>query len=79
MGSDDYDDRVARLKRDYRRGEWIVKGSYIFLVPLIMTLWAGSWVLATILIFLMAGTWWIGDRKRKEARDRLKKLWESHI
>ena len=57
MGSDDYDDRVARLKRDYRRGEWIVKGSLIFLVPLILTLWAGSWGVATILILLMAGNW----------------------
>ena len=79
MDSDYFDETVAGLNRDYRRGEWIVKGSYIFLVPLIMILWAGSWVLAIILILPMAGTWWIGDSKRRKARERLNKLWESHI
>ena len=54
------------------------KGSFIFLVPLTLTLWAGSWDLATILILLMAGTWWIGDSKRRKARERLKEPGESH-
>ncbi len=78
MGSDSYDQQVARLKRGYKYGGWIVKGSFIFLVPLILTVWTGAWGLAIILILLTAVTWWIGVRKRDEGRERLEELGELH-
>ena len=77
MDSDYFDETVAGLNRDYRRGEWIVKGSFVFLVPLTMTLWVGAWVLATILILLMTGNWWMGVRKRNIVRQMLTELGES--
>ena len=78
MGSDNYDQQVARLNRDYKYGGWMVKGSFIFLVPLILTVWTGAWGLAIILILLTAVTWWIGVRKRDEGRERLEELGELH-
>ena len=79
MDEDYYDRQVAGLNRDCKHGEWIMKGSFIFLVPVILTLWAGdSWVLAAILILLMAVTWWIGVRKRNKARESLTELGELH-
>ena len=78
MGSENYDHQVARLNRDYKYGGWMVKGSFIFLVPLILTVWTGAWGLAAILIVLMAGTWWVGVRKRDEGRERLEELGEFH-
>ena len=78
MGSDNYDQQVARLNRGYKHGGWMVKGSFRFLVPLILTVWTGAWGLAIILILLTAVTWWIGVRKRDEGRERLEELGELH-